>query len=85
MSPKPRNTPQVIKLAHKGDMHAQYTLGYCYYYGISVMKDKKEGVKWMKKSAAQGCPEATEALKRIEALRQDIRSRHPVRNLAKRS
>jgi len=50
------------ELAEKGDAHAQHMVGYCYYTGSGVSKDKVEAVKWYRKAAEQGLAQAQYAL-----------------------
>lgn len=40
--------------AEQGDADAQYTFGYCYYYGAGIPKDDNEAVKWLSLAAEQG-------------------------------
>ena len=41
--------------AEAGDAVAQANLGACYIFGTGVIQDKKEGVKWYKKSSEPRC------------------------------
>jgi TPR repeat protein len=61
---------ELLPLAKKGDPHAQYTLGYMYYYGQGVKRDRSQGYFWMQQSAKQG---NQSALKALELLNQDNR------------
>ncbi len=40
--------------AKLGHAKAQYSLGYCYYFGRGVEKDDKESAYWFRKAADQG-------------------------------
>jgi len=40
--------------ADKGDEDAQFQLGDCYFFGLGVKKDQREGVAWYRKAAEQG-------------------------------
>jgi hypothetical protein len=40
--------------AEHGNADAQYHLGYMYWYGLGIEKDREEAIKWSKKSANQG-------------------------------
>jgi hypothetical protein len=40
--------------ADKGDVLAQSNMGYCYHYGLGVLKDPTEEAKWYRKAAEQG-------------------------------
>ena len=40
--------------AERGNVEAQYELGYCYYWGEGVEENKIEAVKWYRKAAEQG-------------------------------
>ncbi len=45
-------------LAERGDVEAQFTLGYMYYMGTGVPQSKSTAVRWYKKAADQGDPTA---------------------------
>lgn len=49
-------------LAKKGNVFAQYQLGYCYLKGLGVIKNDKQGFEWLIKAANQKLPEAEFAL-----------------------
>ena len=49
---------QVRQMAEQGNMSAQIIMGWCYYYGDGVQKDKVESAKWYLKAAEQGEPSA---------------------------
>lgn len=53
--------------AEQGDPHAQFRLGWYYYIGNGVARDKMEAVKWYTAAADQGFHKAQEILKIIEA------------------
>lgn len=40
--------------AERGSMHAQYSLSGAYYNGNGVVRNPKEGAKWLEKAAEQG-------------------------------
>ena len=40
--------------AEKGDEDAQFQMGDCYFFGLGVKKDQREGVAWYRKAAEQG-------------------------------
>ena len=40
--------------ADDGNAYAQYSIGYLYYYGKGVLKDKKKGLEWHEKAAFNG-------------------------------
>lgn len=61
---------QLMPLAKSGDPQAQYTLGYMYYYGQGVKRDRTQGYFWMQQSAKQGNRSALQAL---ELLNQESR------------
>lgn len=65
---------QLTPLAQKGDSQAQYTLGYMYYYGQGVPRDRNQGRFWMQQSANQGNKSALQAL---ELLNQESRKGSP--------
>jgi TPR repeat protein len=56
----------LLPLAQKGNVEAQYAVGYSYYYGKGVIEDQEKGQYWINKSASQGNPLAIRALE-IEA------------------
>ncbi len=47
-----------VTAAEKGDDRAQYSLGYCYYYGYGVKQDYKQAVEWFRKAAEKGNEQA---------------------------
>ena len=51
--------------AEKGDAKAQFNLGNCYFNGWGVSKNMAEAVKWYKKAARQGIPNAKKALNNL--------------------
>ena len=51
---KPIKKDTLLILAEQGDADAQYTIGYRYYVGDRVSKDKSKAVYWFRKSAEQG-------------------------------
>lgn len=55
-------------LALKDDAHAQYALGYMYYYGVGAPQNKPLGIAWIKKAAEQGCAPAFAALQQLSAV-----------------
>ena len=42
------------KAAQEGNAIAQYNLGFCYYFGAGIRKNRTLAVKWFRKSAEQG-------------------------------
>lgn len=63
--------PEIVnnyqKFAEQGDAQAQFNLGTCYANGYGVPQDISEAVKWWRKAAEQGHPEA---IKRLQELNQ---------------
>ncbi len=49
---------QLLPLAKKGDVKAQYQLAVCYDQGLGVAQDSKEANKWLSKAAKAGSVEA---------------------------
>ena len=47
------------------DAETQYRIGNCYAEGKGVAKDKAEAVRWYRKAAAQGCPEANDMIRKL--------------------
>jgi hypothetical protein len=45
---------QLADEAERGSMHAQFTLGGCYYNGNGVARNPTEGAKWLQRAAEQG-------------------------------
>lgn len=70
----PNAVTQLLPLAKEGNPQAQYTLGYMYYYGQGVAKDRTQGYFWMQQSAKQGNRSALQAL---ELLNQGSRKGAP--------
>lgn len=68
-----RAARELLPLAKAGDDKAQYTLGYMYYYGQGVQRDRTQGYFWMQQSAKQG---NKEALRALDLLNKDSRTGH---------
>ena len=51
--------------AEAGEPWAQYTLGYMYYYGYGVRKDRQTGKRWIESAAAKGYAPAQQAMQRL--------------------
>ena len=47
-----------LSLAEKGDVRAQYNIGWMNAYGIGTLKDYEQAVNWYRKSADQGFVDA---------------------------
>ncbi len=64
-------------LASKGDIEAQYNLGFMYYNGEGVRQDYKKAFEWYEKAATQGFAEAQSNLGLMyvkgEGVRQDYK------------
>lgn len=56
---------QLLPLACDGDAHAQYAIGYLYYYGYGVAQDTETGLFWINRSAKQHDLAAIKALRII--------------------
>ena len=52
--PLPQEVVELIEKAEAGDAEAQGRLGSKYRYGIGVVRNDKEAVKWFRKAAEQG-------------------------------
>ena len=50
------------KAAEAGMRDAQWAIGVCYYYGRGVDRDAAQAKVWSEKAAAQGWPDAYEAV-----------------------
>ncbi|MGB6977160.1 MAG: SPOR domain-containing protein, partial [Gammaproteobacteria bacterium] len=61
---------QVQTAARLGDPDAQYALGYMFYYGIGTPQDTRLGTYWIKCAAAQGQPQAIDALQILDNTRE---------------
>ncbi len=55
----------LYSLATRGDVAAQYGLGYAYYNGFGVAQDRDTGRLWIKKAADADYPPAVVAYKKI--------------------
>jgi uncharacterized protein len=51
--------------AERGDVYAQSKLGWMYWYGQGVERDRKKGTEWYRKAAKNGSVTAPSALSRI--------------------
>jgi TPR repeat protein len=49
--------------AEKGQIDAQYAVGYMYYYGQGVVEDRKKAWYWITRAANAGQADAQEAMK----------------------
>src|SRR5579862_5412357 len=58
---------ELLPIAVKGRMEAQYAVGYMYYNGLGVAQDNESGIFWMTKSADQHYEPAENALQMIRA------------------
>lgn len=65
---------QLMPLAQRGNADAQYTLGYMYYYGLGMKRDRTQGYFWLQSAAASG---HTKALTALNMLTDDTRVRLP--------
>lgn len=52
---------KVLPLAQQGNPDAEYAVGYMMYYGKGTATNKKEGIEWINKAAAQGQTQAIQA------------------------
>jgi TPR repeat protein len=59
-------TALLLPLAQKGDPDAQYALGYAFYEGLGVSKDRMQAYFWIQESAQQGNSHALLALELFE-------------------
>ncbi len=57
----------VEQAAQKSDADAEYALGYMYYYGINTRENVESAQLWMRRAAAQGQPQAMEALRLLQS------------------
>lgn len=63
----PSEIEEIKAAAERGDPHAQFRLGWDYYIGNGVARDKMEAVKWYTAAADQGLRKAQEILDILEA------------------
>jgi len=49
---------KIISLAEGGDFKSQYQLGYMYYMGDGIEKDRISAAKWLQKAADRGSARA---------------------------
>jgi TPR repeat protein len=63
----PRALRLMLRQARLGNPHAQYTLGYMYYYGQGVRQDTEQALAWIRQAAAQGDARAVQALGELAA------------------
>ena len=52
-------------MATEGDGNAQYALGYLYFNGMGVPRDKAKAIRWFRESASKGNKNAIEAIRMI--------------------
>lgn len=52
----------LMPAALKSDGDAQYAVGYMFYYGYGVKRDKEAGIYWLEHAARQENPDAIKAL-----------------------
>jgi len=62
----PSEIEEIKAAAERGDPHAQFRLGWDYYIGNGVARDKMEAVKWYTAAADQGLRKAQEILDILE-------------------
>jgi len=63
----PSEIEEIKAAAEQGDPHAQFRLGWDYYIGNGVARDKMEAVKWYTAAADQGLRKAQKILEILEA------------------
>ncbi len=56
----------ILAAAKKGNIQAQYTLGYMYYYGIGTPRDMQHAIAWLDQAARHGDPRAIRALQLLQ-------------------
>lgn len=66
-----RAMTQLLPLAADGNAEAQYAVGYMYYYGYGSTQDVDSGYFWIKRSADQKFQPAVDALKLIDAPKEN--------------
>jgi TPR repeat protein len=53
---------ELLPVAARNNAHAEYAVGYMYYYGYGTAQDMESGIFWMQRSANQGYVPAQKAL-----------------------
>ena len=53
---------RLLPIAKRGNLDAQYAVGYMYYYGQGVVPDKRKAIHWIREAAKAGQPDAQAAL-----------------------
>ena len=57
---------RLVPEAEKGQLDAEYAVGYMYYYGQGVVEDRKKAWYWINCAARGGQPDAVAAIKILE-------------------
>lgn len=68
---------QLEPMAQRGDPDAQYAIGYMYFYGLGAIQDRNLAYQWMQAAAAQGQPQARQALAELNASNPGLNSTAP--------
>lgn len=58
----------LLTAAQNGNPRAQYTVGYMYYNGKGVEKNRDQALKWIREAARNGDHRAVEALSRMAGM-----------------
>lgn len=69
-------------MAYEGDVKAEYSLGYMYYYGIGAPENKPLGMAWIREAALKGYPPAVFAIKKINGDPFAVSQNEPAPNHA---
>jgi len=56
----------ILAAAKKGNIQAQYTLGYMYYYGIGTPRNMQHAIAWLDYAAQHGDPRAIQAIQLLQ-------------------
>lgn len=73
--PAAANTfPDLRVQAKKGDVSAQFNLGWFYHEGVGTGVDNAEASRWFRKAAQQGSPEAAYYLGNLYAYGQGVKT-----------
>jgi septal ring-binding cell division protein DamX len=73
---------KIEQAAETYDPDAEYALGYMYYYGIDTKQDVEAAKLWMKRAAAQGQPQAIQALQLLQKNQYQTEGQIAVNNNA---
>jgi TPR repeat protein len=68
----PAQIRPTLERASNGDTGAMRTLGSMYYHGVTVPRDTEEGLRWYRRAAAVGDPDAARELEQLSLDAADL-------------